>query len=710
VPIIALTATATPEVQNDIIAALNMSKPAKFIKGFDRPNLSYLTINSADKTEIIIDKLRKTQVGSTIIYAGTRKRVEQFSDEIAKAGIKTYKYHAGLSEFARKQQQDGFFKDENAVVVATNAFGMGIDKPNVRNVIHVDYTSTLEAYYQEAGRAGRDGEPADCILIYDAQDYFLQDFFIKASYPERRDIIKVYNTIYDIAGATVGSVAGSSIFLSSAEIANKAGLSHISTASILKLLEKNKIIMIGSNKGYAKIKLNYRRNEIYEYYEHLPEIKKPVLEALLRSVSAEAFRKPVEADVPRILSKYNLSKESFQQAIREFQTHGVITYIPAKSATGLTLLTERLQTKDIPVDFEKIDARRELAYKKLDLVLRYASTTECKRNFILNYFGEDTNGSTCGRCTSCLHKTTAVVMSQREKFLIAQVVKSVALTGERFGKTMICDFLKGKRNKRINERRLYKLEGFASAKDMPETEISAGINNAILTGYIEQTADIYPVLKLTVKGRKKINTKPAKINYEQSQALLNINDLYQKFKLLRGRLAESRGIQPRGIISDRTMRAIAKVQPQERDSLLQIRGVSRAFVDNFGQMFLDIITDEINKMQETERKNETFANKPIYQKIKEYLIEGKSLQHIANVLKMTEADTARLIQEMLENGEIPQIEHLYNRKIYEIVKNFLAKHPYAALKEVKSELDIKLSLPLLRIIIAKARADLGITL
>ncbi len=708
VPIIALTATATHEVQTDIITSLNMTQAAKFIKGFDRPNLSYQTINSADKTKIIIDKLHRTPVGSTIIYAGTRKRVQQFSDEIAKAGIHTYRYHAGLSEFERKQQQDGFFKDENSVVVATNAFGMGIDKPNVRNVMHVDYTSTLEAYYQEAGRAGRDGLPADCILIYDAQDYFLQDFFIKASHPERRDIVKIYNTIYDIAFETVGSSSGSSIFSSVAEIANKAGLSIIMTNAVLKLLEKNKIIMSGSSKGYAKIKLNYGRNEIYEYYERLPENKKPILEAVLRSVSAEAFRKAIETDVPGIIAKYNLSQESFMQTIREFQAHGVVTYIPAKSATGITLIAERMSSNDIPIDFDKIDARREHAYKKLDLVLRYAKTNECKRNFILNYFGEKTNSTVCRRCSSCLNKTKVEPMSEKEKFLIAQVVKSVARTGERFGKTLISDFLKGKRNKRINSRRLYAIEGFASAKDIPENEISAGINNAILTGYIEQTADIYPVLKLTTKGRKRINTKAVKISKESSSASLNINDLYEKFKALRNRLAESRGIQPRGIISDRTMRAIAKTQPRTAGTLLDVRGVSNAFVENFGQMFLDIIIDETNIEKETENRNKAFTEDNRYKEIIKQLDNGKTLSQTSKSLNMTEADTARLIQEMLENGLKPPIEHLYDKDIFELVKTFINKYPRSALKDVKTHLNIKTKLPLLRIIIAKARADLKI--
>jgi ATP-dependent DNA helicase RecQ len=708
VPVMALTATATPEVQDDIVKLLNMKNAARFIKGFDRPNLNYQTINASNKSERIVKQLKKTTDGSSIIYAGTRKRVEKFADEIKSAGIKVYRYHAGLNEFERKRQQEGFINDTNAVVVATNAFGMGIDKPNVRNVIHVDYTSTLEAYYQEAGRAGRDGKPADCILIYEPQDFYLQEFFIKSSYPERSDIIKVYDTIYDIAQVSTGSGIGMSVFSSTEEIANKAGLSLISTRSIIKLLEKHKLILIGSNQGFAKIKLNYDRNRIYDYYENLSEDKKTVLEAILRSVSSEAFRHTIDVDTVNMLAKYDLSNALFKRALREFQIAGVVTYIAPQTATGLTLLSERMSRENIAVDFDKIDTRRELAYKKFNIVRRYAETLECKRNFILEYFGESASDGTCGRCSSCLKQTTVTVLSEKEKFLIAEVTKAVAVLGERYGKALVRDFLKGTRNKRINERRLYDLEGFAAAKDLPGTEIMSGINSALISGYVTPSADMYPVLKLTLKGRKKVKTKAAKISFTSVQGDADINSIYEKFKILRQNLANDIGIQPRGIISDRTMRTLAKQQPQTLEIMNDIRGVSPAFIENFGELFLEIIIDEINAAKELNNKENKAALKPVYTKLNTLLKSKLPLNKIAVALDSTKAETARLIQELFEAGDFPDTGYLFDTAIYEQVKAYLSKYPHAILKDVKAALNLKTGLPTLRIIIAKARAELKI--
>ncbi len=706
VPVIALTATATPKVQDDIINILQMENTARFVTGFDRPNLSYKTINASNKTEIIVDIIKETKSGSSIIYAGTRKRVDKFASELRKSGIKAYHYHAGLSEFERKQQQDYFINDEHSVIVATNAFGMGIDKANVRNVIHVDYTSTLEAYYQEAGRAGRDGKPASCVLIYEAQDYFLQEFFIKARFPVYNDIIKIYNLIYDLAQISQGGTEYNALFLSDAEIANKAALPVYTVQSILKLFEKEKIIIKGSSREQAKIKLNFDRNYIYDYYEELPEIKKPVLEALLRSVSSEAFRQAVEIDPLSILSKYNLSPNVFKKVISEFNSAGIINYYSPQTEPGLSLLAARLPNENIPIDFDKIETGRELAQKKLEIVRLYATTNQCKRNFILEYFGEKITDGTCGRCSSCNSPSVETHLSEKEKFLINQTISAVKVLNERYGKNFIKDFLKGKKTKRINEGRLYEIEGFASAKNFPETEIISAINNAILSGYITQTADIYPVLKLTMTSRKETNAHKANINFREHQGELNSGDLYEQFDKLRLRLAEARGIQPRGIISDRTMRLLAKMQPTNTAEMASLSGISSAFMSNFGELFLDIIIDATNEQKNIDAANKQNIQKPIYKKIHSLLAEKNSFASVANELNLTEADTARIIQEMLESGENPNVSYFFDESVYLLVKSYLSKYPNAVLKDLKSALKIKTGLPLLRIMIAKARFEL----
>src|ERR671920_2312780 len=196
-PTIALTATATPEVRRDIARQLHLDDPVTVITGFDRHNLRYHVVptkTEADKDAALADVLRRHE-GLAIVYASTRKAVERVTAVLDRARIPAVAYHAGLDDAHRHQVQDAFMNGDVRVIVATNAFGMGIDKANVRLVVHHAMPGTLEAYYQEAGRAGRDGQPSDCVLLHAFQDRFTHEFFIKGAYPERPLVEQVYDRL-----------------------------------------------------------------------------------------------------------------------------------------------------------------------------------------------------------------------------------------------------------------------------------------------------------------------------------------------------------------------------------------------------------------------------------------------------------------------------------------------------------------------------------
>jgi len=189
-PIIgAFTATATEEVRSDIVSLLSLIRPSIFVTGFDRQNLSFAVLRGENKREFVLQYIADNQDKSGIIYAGTRKEVDQLEELIRLKGYSCGKYHAGMEEVERTNNQEAFIYDEIPVIVATNAFGMGIDKSNVRYVIHYNMPKTMEAYYQEAGRAGRDGEPGECILLFSAQDILLQKYLIEQNElsPERKN-------------------------------------------------------------------------------------------------------------------------------------------------------------------------------------------------------------------------------------------------------------------------------------------------------------------------------------------------------------------------------------------------------------------------------------------------------------------------------------------------------------------------------------------
>ncbi len=402
-PVVALTATATPEVREDIIKQLNLHDPETIITGFARPNLQLAVIPSANgqKIENILNFLvTNPEIGSGIVYVGTRAKADELAEVLMDNDIKTVVYHAGMDSNSRDWVQEKFMKGEAQVVVATNAFGLGINKKNIRFVIHHDLPGTVEAYYQEAGRAGRDGAPSFCLLFYHAQDRYLREFFIKGDNPDPKLIIEIYDFLVTQASLEIDPEA--SILITYAEIAKNLSenVPEMAIGTALKILEKEGYISRPNEKtsnSYLKTKKNPE-----EISAALGKRAKSQIEIF--NLLVEKYHRELEAgwdfNPEEVAIVLKVKKDALLRAIKKLAEKDLVEYKPPFRGTEIKLL-KIVEAESLKLDFKALKEKMARAYEKLDEMENYVYSLECRQKYILNYFG-DSRSAECGKCDNCL--------------------------------------------------------------------------------------------------------------------------------------------------------------------------------------------------------------------------------------------------------------------------------------------------------------------
>ncbi|WP_458119655.1 DNA helicase RecQ [Paenibacillus sp. Z6-24] len=429
----AFTATATPEVRSDILRLLRLDQPEVFITGLGRDNLSMSVLRGTQRKEFVIDYARSHENESGIVYAATRKDVDDLYSRLLSSGVSAGRYHAGMSDDERDQSQEAFLYDDVRVIVATNAFGMGIDKSNVRYVIHYNMPKNMEAYIQEAGRAGRDGDPSECILLFSPQDIMTQKF----------------------------------------------------------LLEQN------MNEG----------------------------------------------------------------------------------------------------------DRKHNDYRKMQQMIDYCYTTKCLRNAMLDYFGEEHSGESCGQCSSCRDSRELVDTTIEAQKIFSCIYR----LRERFGVSVVAQVLKGSRNKKIIQYKFDELPTHGLLSHLTEKEISERINVLAAEGYLLLTEGQYPVVKLqplageVLKGQHKVMQRAplpaaaaagrAASSHSRSgsrgEELSAVNEtIFEQLRLIRRELASREGVPSYIIFNDATLREMSVVEPQSEGEMLTIKGVGEVKYRKYGEPFL----------------------------------------------------------------------------------------------------------------------------
>ncbi len=399
---IALTATATPEVKEDIITSLGFEGPEVIFKGFSRPNLKWWVFKTENKKEKLFSSVKKASVkGDGLIYGGTRKNCEFWADRFSKNGIESEAYHAGIESELRKAIQERWISGDTPLVVATNAFGMGIDKPDCRYVIHEEMPYSIEAYYQEAGRAGRDGEESFPILFYRNSDYIKAKKRVEENYPNWEQLQKVYTILCDILMLAVGSEMREMTAFELSKVQSRTHLPMSVCISSIRLMEQFGVLVTQSEiPPMASVQFTLSPEMMGKFKERCqnPE-KAEFVDKLERMFGHHAYADMVDLELEMVMEKLSVTKNALIKALNVLmQNDHVLMFTVYPERNLIKLLGAR--SKEVPVSKPEVESYRKNLLKKLDLMNGYARTKGCREVYLRTYFG-DTEAEACGHCDNC---------------------------------------------------------------------------------------------------------------------------------------------------------------------------------------------------------------------------------------------------------------------------------------------------------------------
>lgn len=403
-PILALTATATPDVVNDIQEKLHFEKKNVFKMSFERKNLAYIVRIVGDKDYEMIHILRCVG-GAAIVYCRSRKHTKEIAALLNKNGIKSTFYHAGLLPTVKDERQRAWQNDEIRVIVATNAFGMGIDKPDVRMVIHIDCPDSLEAYFQEAGRAGRDGNKAYAVLLYDPSDERKLKKRIDDTFPPKDFIRNVYEHLAYFFQVGIASGRGKTFEFNIDKFSYIYKFFPIRVDAALRILERCGYIHYEDNPdGKARLMFCLNRNELY-LLDNLSPKEDAIVTALLRTYGG-LFTDYVYIDESLIAYQADTSIEQVYITLKNFSARHIVQFIPRRKTPYITYAKDRIDGEKVIIPNEVWEQRREQYAHRIEGILHYAKEDYiCRSRQLLAYFGEATQED-CHQCDVCLEQYT----------------------------------------------------------------------------------------------------------------------------------------------------------------------------------------------------------------------------------------------------------------------------------------------------------------
>ncbi len=411
VPILALTATATPPVVKDITERLQFKSGKVFKKDFSRPNLAYVVRPAEDKEKELV-KILKAVNGSTVVYVRNRKKTREYAHLLLDNNISADYFHAGLTQASKNDRQDKWKNNQTRVMVATNAFGMGIDKPDVRLVVHIDAPDSLEAYFQEAGRAGRDGKKAFAVLLWSNNNQKNLKKQVKTTFPEPEVIKRVYDAVGNFFQLPVGA---------GFQMVNDFDIAKFCSAFKMNALQVFNSLKILQRAGYmtfteeidipSKVIFLEEGNELYKFQVANARLD-PFIKILLRTYTG-LFTEYAAINETDLAKKTGTTNEEVYKALQQLSKAGIIHYIPRRKTPLITWLQSREETRHLRLPPEVYEKRKQQYKDQIDAVIEYGTSDHiCRSRLLLSYFGQ-INSENCGICDVCLSRKKSGLKEKR---------------------------------------------------------------------------------------------------------------------------------------------------------------------------------------------------------------------------------------------------------------------------------------------------------
>jgi ATP-dependent DNA helicase RecQ len=400
---LALTASATAEVKQDIAEKLQLKSPAIFQRSFARPNISFAVRHTENKERKLLDVLQKIP-GTSIVYVRSRKSTRDLAQWLNRQNILATYYHAGLDFNERKKKQEDWQHNRVRVMVATNAFGMGIDKDDVRSVVHMDLPQDLESYYQEAGRAGRDGKKSYAVIIYHDSDVSNLESKVNQSQPTLEYLKKIYQGLANYFQLAEGAGQFENFDFDLTDFCNRFNFRAGNAYPAVKKLEEAGLIQLNES-FYSPSKLHITVDKLRLYEFQVANAKfDPIIQIILRLYGAESLSSFVVISEMQIAKALKIVDRDVMALLQQLHQLKILNYLPASHKPQLSFLTQRIDANKIPIDNQWLEKRRALVLSKMKAMIDYATQGhQCRQWIMLDYFDEKNYG-TCGVCDVCLSK------------------------------------------------------------------------------------------------------------------------------------------------------------------------------------------------------------------------------------------------------------------------------------------------------------------